>query len=370
MPRIVVRSPTTGLGWCTWYRSIFCTPSRWALATARCCTTAAVGQHREHLGRDDHVVGPAGGAQRGAEDALAAAEPVDLGGVEDGHPELAGPGHDPGGLAVVVGGAVAPLAGAELPGAQADHGVPLRGVELDVAHGSSLTPPATLRGTAGGGPAEPFDLVGGGQDAGRVQLHRVPGRVPAGRQQGLGLRVEVVDGGHQLGPGGGQLRAGGVRRGRLLPRPGQEQLDAGRQHRAPVQRVGDAADRADRDGRVGCRPPRPTRPPPRRGRAAGAAAGAGSAAGGAPQPASSPTSSGRGQGRRRRASSPRHGTTLAAIRARSASTSMSVSGNFGSSSSRVSASRLAMAQLRYHLRSDGITYQGATSVSHSRSASV
>lgn len=41
-----------------------------------------------------------------------------------------------------------------------------------------------------------------------------------------------------------------------------------------------------------------------------------------------------------------------------------------SSSVRVSASSAAMAQLRYHLRSDGITYQGAASMSVRRSASA
>src|SRR5690606_14640968 len=60
----------------------------------------------------------------------------------------------------------------------------------------------------------------------------------------------------------------------------------------------------------------------------------------------------------------------AASRARSASTSKSGSGNFGSSSASVSASTAATAQLRYHLRSDGITYHGAASVSVRRSASA
>ena len=272
------------------------------------------------------------------------------------------------GLAVVVGRAVAPLAGAELPGAQADHGVPLARCR---ARGSACLqsyPCAAGRGR----PAEPLDLGGGGQDAGRVELHRVPGRVPAGRQQRLRLGVEVVDRGHQLGPGRGQLRAGGVRRGRGLPRSAQEQLDPGREHRAPLQRVGDAAHRADRDGRVGAgrgarlgaagqpapapRWPVPVRPGP--------AVGAGRAAAGQQPDQRGRRASGRPPAPAVTGSrSPRSGPARRRRRRRSP-------GNRGSISCRVSASRLAMAQFRYHLRSAGITYQGAASVSHSRSASV
>jgi len=43
MPRMIVPSRTTGFGWCTWYRSSRLTPSRFALATARCSTTGATG---------------------------------------------------------------------------------------------------------------------------------------------------------------------------------------------------------------------------------------------------------------------------------------------------------------------------------------
>ena len=43
MPRMIVPSLTTGLGWCTWYRSSRRVPSRFALATARCSTTGATG---------------------------------------------------------------------------------------------------------------------------------------------------------------------------------------------------------------------------------------------------------------------------------------------------------------------------------------
>jgi len=43
MPRMIVPSRTTGLGWCTWYRSSRRVPSRLALATARCSTTGATG---------------------------------------------------------------------------------------------------------------------------------------------------------------------------------------------------------------------------------------------------------------------------------------------------------------------------------------
>ncbi len=43
MPRMIVPSLTTGLAWCTWYRSSHRAPSRFALATARCSTTGATG---------------------------------------------------------------------------------------------------------------------------------------------------------------------------------------------------------------------------------------------------------------------------------------------------------------------------------------
>ena len=62
--------------------------------------------------------------------------------------------------------------------------------------------------------------------------------------------------------------------------------------------------------------------------------------------------------------------TRLASRARSASTSKSGWGNVGSISVSVSSSSAATAQLRYHLRSDGTTYQGAVSESQARIASA
>ena len=95
--------------------------------------------HREHLRRDHDVVRAARRAQRVAQDPLAAPEAVDLGGVEHRDPQLAGPPDDPAGLGVVVPAAVAPLLGPELPGAQTDHRVRLRGRDaVDVAHASGL----------------------------------------------------------------------------------------------------------------------------------------------------------------------------------------------------------------------------------------
>src|SRR5207253_7601630 len=84
---------------------------------------------REELRREVCLV--AAVAERRAEDSLAAPEPVDLGGVEERDAELERPPYDRCGVAPGVVAAVAPLARAELPRAEADLGDAR--LELEVA---------------------------------------------------------------------------------------------------------------------------------------------------------------------------------------------------------------------------------------------
>src|SRR3974377_507386 len=100
MPRMIIPPRNTGLGWCTWYRSSRRTPSRFALATARCSTTGATGSTgkifvaRKADSRASPTPRPPRLAERLAQDPLAAAETVDLGRVEQGHAQLQRPAHD------------------------------------------------------------------------------------------------------------------------------------------------------------------------------------------------------------------------------------------------------------------------------------
>jgi hypothetical protein len=93
-------------------------------------------EHREDLGRQEdrlpvlrqHL------PQGRAEDPLAAAEAVDLRGVEQGHAQLQRAAHDGVRLLPGVVPAVAPLPGTELPGAQSDPGNRGRGAGAQVTH--------------------------------------------------------------------------------------------------------------------------------------------------------------------------------------------------------------------------------------------
>ena len=100
-------------------------------------------QHREDLGGQEHRVQVL--AQGLAQDPLAAAEPVDLGGVEEGHAQVQGAPHDRVRLLLGVRVPVSPLPGAELPGAQADLGNLLGGAGGQIAHGPSLRHAAAAR---------------------------------------------------------------------------------------------------------------------------------------------------------------------------------------------------------------------------------
>ena len=151
MPRIVVASPISGLRLVHLVEVDRAHPEPVRAGHAALLHDRRGGQHREHLRRDDHVVRAARLPQRLAEDALAAAEAVDLRRVEHGDPQRAGPRDDLARRVLVVLAPVAPLAGAELPGAQPDHRVPLAGGEVQVAHAVSLTRRERLRRAAGGG---------------------------------------------------------------------------------------------------------------------------------------------------------------------------------------------------------------------------
>ncbi|EWT02068.1 hypothetical protein N865_07210 [Intrasporangium oryzae NRRL B-24470] len=87
---------------------------------------------REELARHDDPLAVV--AERVGEDPLAPAEAVDLGRVEEGHPELAGPPHDvdrhAGGVAV----AVSPLARSELPRPEPHPADRAQPVHLDESH--------------------------------------------------------------------------------------------------------------------------------------------------------------------------------------------------------------------------------------------
>ena len=99
----------------------------------------AVADHRGHrhqgeeLGRQHHVGAPL--AQRGAEDAFARPEAIDLGGVEERDAELQRAADHPSRLLVRVVLAVAPLTRAELPRAEPDLGDRrLQALDRDAAH--------------------------------------------------------------------------------------------------------------------------------------------------------------------------------------------------------------------------------------------
>ena len=213
MPRIVVRSPTTGLGWCTWYRSICRTPRRCALATAALLhdrpRSAAPGtpwtRPPRRPSRRRRAARRPGCARCGrTRRSRRCRRPS---------PRARGPGPRSGRPRRRRRSRRNPTRGsrtARCPGRSRSTASRCR------ARGSAWLQSYPAAGRPGPRPAEPLDLGGRGQDAGRVQLHRVAGHVPAGRQQRPGLGVEVVDRGHQLGPGRGQLRTG---RRRARPRP-------------------------------------------------------------------------------------------------------------------------------------------------------
>jgi len=90
------------------------------------------GCDRHDLARHHHLGALV--AERFAEDVLAPAEAVDLGRVEQGHAEGQRTLDDVGGRAGRVAAAVAPLAGAELPGAQSDSADPAEPVDVEVFH--------------------------------------------------------------------------------------------------------------------------------------------------------------------------------------------------------------------------------------------
>src|SRR6266480_590170 len=147
MPRMIVPSLTTGLGWCTWYRPI--RAGHRALLDDR-----GDRQQREDLrGQEDRVPVL---ADRRAEDPLAAPEAVELGGVEHGDAEFHRPAHDGVRLLPGVALAVAPLPGAELPGAQPDPGNP-GGLRVDPRAQITHAPSVRLSGPPL--PPEPGDLV-------------------------------------------------------------------------------------------------------------------------------------------------------------------------------------------------------------------
>jgi hypothetical protein len=98
-------------------------------------------QDRKELGRDERRLSAT--AERGTEEALAAAVAVDLGGIEESDAQLQRAADDCRRFPSRVAFAVAPLAGAELPGAQADLGDLLGRVDVQVAHEYSLRPRPT-----------------------------------------------------------------------------------------------------------------------------------------------------------------------------------------------------------------------------------
>jgi len=96
-------------------------------------------QDREDLrGQEGRLPGLAQGL---AQDPLAAAETVELGRVEQGHAQLQGPAHDGVCLLLGVGRPVAPVPGAELPGAQPDPGNLHISVDVQKPHDSSQADP-------------------------------------------------------------------------------------------------------------------------------------------------------------------------------------------------------------------------------------
>jgi hypothetical protein len=107
-------------------------------ARARARAPAHHARHRQYgiqLRGEERLVAPAG--DRGADDPLRAAEPVDLGGVDHVDAQVERPPHDGGRLAPGVALAVAPLSGAELPRAEPDHRQARPG-HLGVAHRRTL----------------------------------------------------------------------------------------------------------------------------------------------------------------------------------------------------------------------------------------
>ena len=97
------------------------------------------GRDREELA-GHHDLGPTG-PERLAQDPLAPAGAVDLGGVEEGDPELEGAGHDLAGGAPGVRVAVAPLAGPELPGAETDTADATEAGDVQELHPCSMPAP-------------------------------------------------------------------------------------------------------------------------------------------------------------------------------------------------------------------------------------
>src|SRR5205807_3376051 len=100
-------------------------------------------QHRENLRRQEDRVPVF--TDRRAEDPLAAPETVDLGGVEEGNAEFDRPAHDGVRLLPGVTLTVAPLPGAELPGAQPDPGNP-GGLRVDPRAQITHAPSVRLSG--------------------------------------------------------------------------------------------------------------------------------------------------------------------------------------------------------------------------------
>ena len=114
------------------------------------------GCDREELGRHHDVLTVV--AERLREDALAAAERIHLRGVEEGHTQLERPADDVVGRALRVVVAVAPLARAELPRAEADPADESDPGHLEISHVLTMPAPAPARS-----PARSGRIVGAGR---------------------------------------------------------------------------------------------------------------------------------------------------------------------------------------------------------------
>ena len=170
-------------------------------------------------------------AEGRAEDPLAAPEAVDLGGVEEGDAELERPAGRSRAASPLVVRAVAPLPGAELPGAQPDLGQRFGGVERDETHGVETTPmsrfPRPIRRHAG--PRARLMIVTylAADDRYDTMTYRRSGR------SGLRLPADLARAVAQLRPGPPVRAAARHRPPRLRPRrhplrPGQQLRPAAR----------------------------------------------------------------------------------------------------------------------------------------------
>ena len=89
---MITESGTTGLGWCTWYSGMRLQLQPLGAARPRCRTTGGNGATGKILLAT--TTSPRSSPERLAEDPLAAAEAVDLGGVEERDAQLAGAADD------------------------------------------------------------------------------------------------------------------------------------------------------------------------------------------------------------------------------------------------------------------------------------